>query len=247
MKLHQVISLITVLFSMSVLADEVRMNGALTVLDRVVTPNTAAVEAATGHTLKIIGSGTGRGLMDLLEGRCDLSMASEPLDIAVSATKAMGKEVDDSKLKFTLIRNDEIVFVVNKSNPVSKLTWDQIKKIHLGKITNWKEVGGKDIPIDVFVDTLSGGTRAMVKVKVLGGEEYAPVVKTQASIKKVAEMVDTTEGGIGGVGIGFVEKDDSVKIIQTTKLERPLGFITLGEPAGNVAAVINAFKAQVKK
>ncbi|MBL8484342.1 MAG: substrate-binding domain-containing protein, partial [Rhodocyclaceae bacterium] len=142
---------------------------------------------------------------------------------------------------------DEIVFVVNKANPVTKLTHAQIKDIHLGRITNWKEVGGKDMPITVFSDALTGGTRAMIKHVVLGGEEYGAVVKPQANVKKAGEMVDSTEGGIAGVGKGFVENDASVTIVQTQKIERPLGLITMGKPSAEVAAVIDAFKAQLRK
>jgi phosphate transport system substrate-binding protein len=229
------------------MAAEIRLNGATTVVDRVITPHKAAVEKATGHTLKVVGNATGRGLVDLTEGRADASMSSEPIDIAVAAAKAAGKDVDPKTLQLSVIRNDEIVFVVNKANPVSKLTMAQIKDMHLGKITNWKEVGGKDLPIVVFGDSLTGGTRAMIKSVVLGGQEYGAVVKPQASVKKAAEQVEVTEGGIAGVGKGFVEDEPKVAIIKTTKIERPLGLITIGKPSADVASVIAAFKAEVKK
>ncbi|MBL8480611.1 MAG: substrate-binding domain-containing protein, partial [Rhodocyclaceae bacterium] len=123
-------------FALGASAAEVRLNGATTVLDRVVNPNKDAVEKATGHTLKLVGNATGRGLVDLVEGRCDASMASEPIPIAVEAAKAAGKAVDPKSLQMSVIRTDEIVFVVNKANPVTKLTHAQIKDIHLGRITN---------------------------------------------------------------------------------------------------------------
>ena len=45
------------------------------------------------------------------------------------------------------IASDAFVFIVNKNNPVSDITIDQIRGIYSGKITNWKELGGKNIPI----------------------------------------------------------------------------------------------------
>jgi ABC-type phosphate transport system substrate-binding protein len=45
------------------------------------------------------------------------------------------------------ITMEGLVFVVNKDNPIESLTQQQIKDIYSGKITNWKEVGGKDAEI----------------------------------------------------------------------------------------------------
>ena len=230
----------------SVFAVEVKMNGATTVVDRVIAPHKAAVEKATGNTLSIIGNATGRGLVDLMDGKCDAALVSEPMEIAADAAKAAGKEVDLKKLQMHVIAHDEIVFVTHKSNPVKSLTWQQIKDIHTGKISNWKDVGGKDMPITVFTDALTGGTRAMIKSIVLEGQEYGDASKPQPSVKKAGELVGATEGGFAGIGKGFAEAD-KVTIVQTKKLERPLAFVTVGAPSPKVAKVIVAFKSEAKK
>ena len=239
-------TLIALTYGAPVLADDVRLHGATTVVDRLVSPHKAAVEKATGHTLTVVGNATGRGLADLADGKCDASLSSEPMNIAVEAAKAAGKTVDPGKLQFAVISNDEIVFVTHKSNPVKKLSWQQIKDIHTGKIANWKEVGGKDMPIVVFSDSVTGGTRAMVKHVVLEGQEYGANVKAQPSVKKVNEMVAATEAGFGGLGKGFAETD-KVNIVDTKKLERPLGIVTMGAPSPKVEKVIMAFKSAAGK
>ena len=61
-------------------ADTVKITGASTVLNVVINPTKAAVEKNTGHTLAIIGSGTGKGLVDLFDGQSDIAMVSEPMD-----------------------------------------------------------------------------------------------------------------------------------------------------------------------
>lgn len=226
-------------------AAQVRLHGATTVIDRVIAPHQAAVEKATGHKLEIVGNATGKGLVDLFEGRGDASLCSEPVEIAVQAAAVAGKQVDRSKIQFHVVMQDEIVFVVNASNPVNSLSWAQIRDIHTGKIKNWKAVGGKDEPITVFADTPTGGTRAMIKTLVMGGQEYGPSVVSLTAVKKVAEMVAVDPTGFGGVGRGFV--DSRAKIVATRKLERPLGFITIGPPSPAVQAVINAFKKEIGK
>lgn len=227
-------------------AAEVRLNGATTVVSALVAPLKPAVEKATGHTLVIVGNATGRGLVDLVDGKCDLAMVSEPLNIAVEAAAVAGKVIDPTKLVLTVVKTDEIVFIVNKANPVRKLSWAEIRDIHAGRISNWKEVGGKDAPIVVYSDALTGGTRAMIKHTVMEGQEFGPAVKPQAAVKKAAELVAGDENGFAGVGKGFVDVEKAA-IVSARKLERPLGFVTLGKPAGDAAAVISAFQSEAGK
>ena len=223
----------------------VRLHGATTVVDRVVNPGRYAVEKATGHTLDVVGNATGKGLVDLYEKRCDAALVSEPMERAVKAAAAAGRTVDASQLQFAVVATDLIDFVVHPSNPVKALTWDQLRDIHTGKIRNWKEVGGRDAPINVYSDTPTGGTRAMIRAAVMGGQEYAATVQAQVAVKKVADAVAADPNGVGGLGHGFV--DARVRAVETKPLERPLGFVTIGEPSPAVKAVIEAYRAQAKK
>jgi phosphate transport system substrate-binding protein len=235
-----------VVLAAPVRADEVRLHGATTVIDRLIIPYLAAVEKATGHKLEIVGNASGKGLVDLMEGRCDASLSSEPLEIALAAARTAGKDIDGGKLQFQVAMHDEIVFIVNPGNPVNSLTWEQIRDIHTGKIKNWKKVGGKDAPITVFTDTVTGGTRAMIKQVVMGGADFTSSAVVLTTVKKVGDMVAADTTGFGGLGKGFVDAS-RVKIVQTKKVERPLGFITVGAPTAKVAKVIDAFKAEAKK
>lgn len=223
-------------------AEVVRLHGATTVMNVVVNPHREAVEKATGHTLEIVGNATGKGLVDLAAGTADAAMVSEPLEIAVEAAAVAGKQLDIKTLQMHEVRKDEVVFVVHPSNPVTSLSWEQIRDVHLGKITNWKQLGGDDRPITVYSDATTGGTRALVRHLVLGGQEYGSAVKPQLNVKRVAEVVAVDQSGFGGVGRGFAEAA-SVKTVKTKKLERPLGFVTIGAPKPGVATVIAAFRA----
>ena len=228
-------------FAPTAFADVVKLHGATTVMNVVVNPNREDVEKKTGHTLEIVGNATGKGLVDLADGNADAAMSSEPLEIAVEAAAAAGKTLDIKTLRMHEIGKDEVVFVVHPSNPVASLTWDQIRDIQTGKVTNWKALGGKDQAITVYSDATTGGTRALVKHIVMNGQDYGAAVKAQVNVKRVAEVVAVDESGFGAVGRGFADPA-KVKSLQSKKLERPLGFVTIGEPSAKVAAVIAAFK-----
>jgi hypothetical protein len=153
------------------------------------------------------------------------------------------KRIDSSTLRVHELRDDEIVFLVNSSNPVSKLTLAQLGDIHTGKFSNWKQVGGKDQPITIYTSTPTGSTSAMVKKAVMKGAEYAAGVKTMASFSRIADMVHGDEAGIGALSRGFVRADGRVKVIETTKIMRPLALVTVGEPSAQARQVIDALKA----
>jgi phosphate transport system substrate-binding protein len=161
----------------SVAADTVKISGASTVFAVVVSPARAAVEKSTGHTLQVASSATGRGLVDLADGATDIAMVSEPMEIAGEAALAAGKKIDVKTMQFFELKKDEIVFVVHPSNTVGKLSWEQLRDIHTGKIANWKDVGGKDKAIVVYADSTTGGTRAMIKKIVFGGADFGPALR----------------------------------------------------------------------
>jgi phosphate transport system substrate-binding protein len=135
-----------------------------------------------------------------------------------------------------------VVFIVHPSNPVKSLTWEQIRDIHTGKITNWKELGGKDLTITVYTDAKASATRGLIKQVVMANSEYAANAKAVDFVKLVNDMVSADESGIGGLGLGFVNPVQT-SIVATKKIERPLGFITVGAPSAKVQKVMNAFMA----
>jgi phosphate transport system substrate-binding protein len=230
----------------AVCAETVSLHGAASMIDSLIMPNKAAVEKKTGYTLIVLKSNAGQGLIDLADGKCDAALASASLDVIVKAAKSAGRDIDASKLVLSVAASDEVVFIVHPSNPVTKLTWDQLRDIHTGKITNWNEVGGKDAPIIVFTDAASSATRGLIKQVVMGNQEYSARANTLDFVAKVNDMVATNTNAIGGLGKGFV-KLDQVKVIESKKVERPLGFITVGEPSEAVRQVIEAFRAEANK
>jgi phosphate transport system substrate-binding protein len=148
-------------------------------------------------------------------------------------------------VQFFELKKDVIVFVVHPSNPVSKLTPEQLRDILTGKTANWKQLGGNDKPIVVYGEGPTAGTRAMVKKLVLGGAEYLPSLKAQTSIKRVGELVALDENGVAAVGANFVEAG-KLKAIESKKFERPLALATLGAPKPAAKAVIDAYAKLAK-
>ncbi|QOX80492.1 substrate-binding domain-containing protein [Trichlorobacter lovleyi] len=222
----------------------VKLYGAASVVDSLINPHKAAVEKATGYSLEIVKSNAGKGLIDLADGKCDASLASASVETVAKGAKAAGREVDTSKLQLHAIQMDQVVFVVNPANKVQTLTFPQLKDIHTGKITNWKELGGADQTIKVVTDTLSSATRGLIKQKVLKNEEYLKET-LPVNVATISAEVAKDPAAIGGLGAGFVKA--GVVVVKTDKIERPLGLITVGPPSEKVRKVIEAYKAAIAK
>lgn len=234
------------MLAQAALAEDVKINGAASVVTDLVAPYQKTVEQATGVTLVVNKSNAGKGLIDLIDGKCDAAMASASLDATVKAAKSAGLTKPLPDLKMHVLATSEVVFIVHPDNPVKFLTWEQIKDIHTGKIANWSELGGKDLPITVYTDAKASATRGLIKQTVLENSEYSANAKAVDYVKEVNDKVAQDPSGIGGLGSGFVD-GKQVSVVRTKKLERPLGFITVGAPSEKVRKVMEAFKAASTK
>jgi phosphate transport system substrate-binding protein len=82
----------------------------------------------------------------------------------------------------------------------------------MGKITNWKEVGGNDEKIVVVHRPDSSGSKALVKQIVLEGKEFTKDGVTQESSGAVATTVGSTKGSIGYVDTPYL--NDTIKAVK---------------------------------
>src|SRR3990172_4313675 len=105
-------------------------------------------------------------------------------------------------VKEVLIGKDAIGVLVNLANPVSDLSFAQLKGIFTGKITNWKEVGGPDLPVKVYVVNPQSATRKVFAKIVLGGEDYSGKnIETVRPDQAIIDKVAADKGGIGQLSL----------------------------------------------
>ena len=104
---------------------------------------------------KVICATTPYAYENLLNKTSDIIFVGGPSE----KQKQMFKEAKE-EMVYTPIGKEGFVFFVNKDNPVTSLTTQQIKDIYSGKITNWKEVGGKDSEIRAFQRPEGSGSQS---------------------------------------------------------------------------------------
>jgi phosphate transport system substrate-binding protein len=103
------------------------------------------------------------------------------------------------------------VFITNPDVTVDNLTQQQYVDILTGKITNWKEVGGKDQKITLVHRAKSSGSRATIAEVVLKGANFTDNAVIQDSNGAVRAAVASTPGAIGYVDAPYA--DNTVKTL----------------------------------
>jgi len=231
-------------------AETVKLHGSTTVQKRIMEPGKDALKKATGIDLVLVGNGTGNGLEDLVNGKCDASMASEELADAVASMKdASGKE-SAAGLAPHIITTDVIKVIVHPSNTVAKLSKEQLKGLHNGSIANWKDAGGTDQPVIVITSHLGSATRKVFQKEVMDGTKYVDGAIEVETTRKEIDNVSHFPEAIGAVSMGFINlpgNREKIKIVETPQISRPLMLITKGEASPSVKKVVDFFKGEGKK
>ncbi|MCC3359602.1 PstS family phosphate ABC transporter substrate-binding protein [Bacillus sp. REN16] len=104
---------------------------------------------------EVVSSQTGNAFDYLVKGAVDLIFIAKPSENQMNAAEQQGVE-----LTLTPIGREAFVFFVHADNRVDTLTIEQIQGIYSGKITNWKEVGGKDEKIRAFQRPEGSGSQS---------------------------------------------------------------------------------------
>ncbi|MGD0884028.1 MAG: substrate-binding domain-containing protein [Thermodesulfovibrionales bacterium] len=223
-------------------AETVTIHGSSTTMGKIISKIKEPFEKATGIELSLLANGSGAGAKDLLEGKCDASMASESL---TDLKKAVPELNNIPNLQEHLLANDTIAVIVNKQNPIAKLSKDQLKGLNTGKIKNWKEVGGMDADIIVVTSVKGSGTRSTFEKQVMDGTPYvADAIEAATTMAEVKE-VSTMKEAIGAVSDSFV--DETVKTVETPAIGRPLIFVTKGAPSPATKKLLDFIKTEGPK
>ena len=144
--------------------------------------------------------------------------ATEPSEQELEEAKEYGVE-----LEVTPVALDGFVFITHKDNPVDSLTVQQIKDIYSGKITNWKEVGGKDCEIIPYQREANSGSQTAMEQLVMKDtplmkpKEGYRITKGMGELVEVVAEYENRESSLGYTYYYYLNnlyKNDNIKVLK---------------------------------
>ena len=242
-----VLALIVMAVAGVAFAGEVVIKGSTTVLPIAQAAAEKFMEADSDAKITVSGGGSGNGIKAIIDGTTDIADASRFIkDKEVKA--AFEKGVYPVPFAVAM---DALLPVVHPSNPVKNITTEQYRKIYMGEIKNWEEVGGPSMAIAVVGRDTSSGTYETWETKVMGKERVTERALIVASNGAMVQTVAQNKLAIGYIGLGYL--NDSVKALEvdgvmgsnetalngTYPVSRYLYMFTNGWPTGDTMNFLN--------
>jgi phosphate transport system substrate-binding protein len=193
-----------------------------------------------GRFVEVQGGGSTAGLQAADRGLADIGMCSRSLT-----------EAETFIFTPILIARDGLAIVVNRENAVTELSSEQLRAIFAGRVTNWKEVGGKDGTIWPITREEGSGTRESFTRLVMGDERISRRALTQESNGAVKALVKGYPAAIGYMSLGLVGQELKAvavdAVLPTSEnviagryhLVRPLLFVTKGASTAAAQAFVD--------
>lgn len=164
--------------------------------------------------ITVKGGGSGTGLSEVSDGTVDIGDSDVFAEEKLDADKA--KELVDHQVAVIAFAP-----VVNPGLGIDDLTKQQLKDIFTGKVTNWKEVGGPDVPIALVTRPSSSGTRATFQKYALEGAEEVTGSNLETDDSgTLMETVKKQKGGIGYLALSYlIDPNAGVKAVSIDGVE----------------------------
>ncbi len=146
--------------------------------------------------ISVSGGGSSAGIEKVGENIVDIGNSGRLLTKDEAAAYAL------TSIPFAI---DGIAVVVHPTNKVSSLSSEQVRKIFIGEIRNWREVGGENEEIHLYGRKLGSATRKVFREKILGADDFAANSKVVDANNAMKVIVSWDLQAIGYLSIGHLD------------------------------------------
>jgi phosphate transport system substrate-binding protein len=127
------------------------------------------------------------------------AVAAGTADIAGSARGKYERRSQEAGINFVPVALDAAVAIAHPRNPVASLSLKQVHDIYYGRITNWKELGGEDKPINLYAIAapLDGVEFSLRELVFRNGDQRVAAPRLYLNTAKLEEAVALDPAGLG--------------------------------------------------
>src|ERR1700690_2211363 len=136
---------------------------------------------------------------------------------------------------------DDVNVIVQSQNNIDNLTADQVHSIFLGQITNWKYVGGSDLPIQVWTYAQGEDIQQVFSRNGINEQQVTSLARLAVSAQNMSDSVANNAGSIGFLPRSWVTSNVK-SVYEITSL--PVLAITKSEPQGVVKELIACLQSK---
>lgn len=232
--------------TVSAWGEELRVAGGAGPVKNVLQPVKEAFEKSSGMKLVITELGGTNAFKELMKGaNLDMASAGYSFDELILELKKENIEVDRTAYKTVVVSRANIHVLINKSNPVSKLSKEQLSGIFTGKIQSWKDVGGNDAPLLVTIAKLNPATNTTFRNQVMGGADYAKDIAETTTTDDLKQFIASNPEAIGFGPASVIGGE--IKGVEAPEIARDITFITKGEPSPKVKKLLDFVMGEGQK
>jgi phosphate transport system substrate-binding protein len=221
---------------------QVTYDGGTSISDRILPLALPVLAQRTGVVVDVSRSGAGRGLAAMFAGKVDVAGLS----------RALTPEERDRGPFVAIIGYDALAVWVSDQNPVRALTRSQLRDLFTGRITSWRQLGGRDRPVVVCTEQLDSqrATLEAFRQLVLEGAPYGPVVERRDPASCL-DLVATNPDAVTPASAAYdrpalhtVTVDGVIPAPPHVRngsypMRRPLLLVTREPPTGDVKALVD--------
>lgn len=139
------------------------------------------------------------GVLGVRDGAIDIGAVSRAL---VGPERLYG-------LRYVPLATDAIAFGVHPGVGIDTLTIEQLRSIYSGKVDNWRELGGPDLPIVAIDLATDNSAKDVLTNDLFSGITYSDGVVVLSNEGDVHEAIARTPGAIGYFSAGHAMADDA--------------------------------------
>lgn len=159
-------------------------------------------------TADIQGVGTNKGIRQFIRQEIHIANASRPLS---ESERLQLKEngVDFGEHIFAV---DALSIISDPKTGIDSLSTINLADIFTGRVNNWSQIGGKDLPITIIGRNKNSGTRFYLENRFARYDGFGNNHLEFETNEEIIKNVENTKGAIGYVGIGYIMESKGTPI-----------------------------------